>query len=160
MLLIGAGEVSELAAKQLTKRAKQLLVLGRDYSRAKRFAEYYGGRAITSDQLDDALSASDVVICATGTPLPIVTRDQLRRALARRSAHSRLLLLIDLSVPRDVGPTARDLPGLEVHTIDELRGTVERTLVQRRAELPAARAVLRDEVARFTDWLGRRELAA
>jgi glutamyl-tRNA reductase len=67
------------------------------------------------------------------------------------------LLLVDLAVPRDVEPVAGELAGVELHTIDDLRQAVEQTLVQRRAELPAAYSILRAEVARFTDWLRRRE---
>ena len=85
-------------------------------------------------------------------------RDQLERVVARRDgARSGALLLIDLAVPRDIDPSAAGLAGVELHTLDDLRPMVERALNQRRAELPAAYAVLRTETARFTDWLRRRE---
>jgi len=158
VLLIGSGDMAQLAAKQVVKReAKQLLVLGRDPARAKRLAESCGGCAITPDRLEEALAQSDLVISATSAPQPIVHREQLRRALARTRADSVPLLLIDLGVPRDIDPTAADLSGVEVHTIDDLRGMVERTLEQRRAELPEAYRILGGEVARFTAWLSRRE---
>ena len=161
VLLVGTGTMGELAAKQLLKHgAKQLLFLGRDTSRAERFAESYGGQAITSDWLDEALTQSDVVISATGSPRPILHADQLARALGRRGAGFPPLLMIDLSVPRDVDPAVTELSGVEVHTIDDLRDIAERALVQRRAELPEAYAILGSEVARFTDWLRRREAAA
>ena len=160
VLLIGTGTTGELAAKQLVKRgARQLLVLGRTPSRAKRLAESYGGRAITADRFEGAVAQSDIVISATGAPHPVLDRDQLRRALERRGARHVPLLLFDLSVPRDVDPAATDLPGVELHTIDDLRGIVEHALVQRRAELPQANAILESEVARFTDWLRRRDPA-
>src|SRR5262249_7239983 len=88
---------------------------------------------------------------------PILHRDQLARALAHRRADSVPLLLIDLGVPRDIDPTTTDLSGVEVQTIDDLRGIVEHTLEQRRAELPEAYRILGGEVARFTAWLSRRE---
>jgi glutamyl-tRNA reductase len=161
VLLIGTGTMGELAAKQVVKRgAKQLLVLGRTPSRARRLAESYGGHAITADRLEEALAQSDIVISATGASHPVLDRDQLRRALERRGAHPVPLLLFDLSVPRDVDPAATDLSGVEVHTIDDLRGIVEHALVQRRAELPQANAILEIEVARFTDWLRRRHPAS
>jgi glutamyl-tRNA reductase len=161
VLLVGTGNTSELVAKQLVRRgAKQLLVLGRAPSGATRLADSYGGHAIAPDRLDEALVQSDVVISATGTPQPILCRDQLQRALERRGVSSAPLLLIDLSVPRDVDPAAAELSGLEVHTIDDLRDIAERALEQRRAELPDAYAILGSEVARFTDWLRRRETAA
>lgn len=157
-LLIGTGDMAQLAAKQLIKRgAKELLVLGRAPSSAERLASSCGGRAITLDGLYDALAQCDVVITATSAPEPILQREQLRFALAHRSSDRSPLLLIDLSVPRDVDPAATELPGLEVHTIDDLRGIAERALRQRRAELPNAHAILAGEVARFTDWLSRRD---
>jgi glutamyl-tRNA reductase len=153
--------VGELAAKQLVKRGvNELLVLGRTPSRAKQLAKAYSGQAITPERLDEALAQSDVVISATGTPLPILHRDQLQRAVASRRAASSPLLVIDLSFPRDVDPAATALSGIEVHTIDDLRGIAERALLQRRAEFPEAYKILGSEVGRFTDWLRRREAVA
>ena len=153
--------MAQLAARQLVKRGtKQLLVLGRALSGAERLAGTYGGLAVPRHRLDDALAQSDVVITATSAQQPIRHRDQVRRAVAGRDAGGMPLLLIDLSVPRDVDPAAAELSGVEVHTIDDLRGTAERALMQRRAELPEAYRILGGEVARFTTWLNRREAAA
>jgi glutamyl-tRNA reductase len=152
VLLIGAGTVGELAAKHLAKHgARELLVLGRDGARAARVARSHGGRAVPPNRLGEALAQADVVISSTGSPHPIVQRDQL----APRAGSP--LLLIDLGVPRDIDPSVARLPGCELHTIDDLRHLVERTLAQRRAQLPAASTIVRAEVARFTSWLGRRE---
>ena len=162
VLLIGAGNTAELAAKQLLKRKTgRLLVLGRHQARARRLAERYGAHLITADRLGEALAQADVVISSTAAPRPILFRDQLERVVARRDgARSGALLLIDLAVPRDIDPSAAGLAGVELHTLDDLRPMVERALDQRRAELPAAYAVLGTEVARFTDWLRRREAVA
>jgi glutamyl-tRNA reductase len=159
VLLIGAGNTAELAAKELSRREDaRLLVLGRDQARARRLADRYGAQLITADGLDGALAQADVVISSTGAPRPILFRDQLERVVARRDGGP--LLLIDLAVPRDIDPSAAGLAGVELHTLDDLRAVVERALAERRAELPAAYAVLRTEVARFTDWLRRREAIA
>jgi glutamyl-tRNA reductase len=161
VLLIGAGTTGELAAKHLVKHdVGELLVLGRDSARAERFAERYGGRVVSSGQLGEALAQSNVVISSTGAPHTIVHRQQLEQALRRRGGADSPLLLIDLAVPRDIDPAVAGLPGVEVYTIDDLRPVVERTLMQRSAELPAAYSVVRAEVARFTGWLRRRETAA
>jgi glutamyl-tRNA reductase len=160
VLLIGAGTMGELAAKHLIKhRPHELLFLGRGPERALRLADRYGGRAVTSDQLGEALAQSDVVLSSTSAPHPIVHRQQLQHALADRD-DSRPLLLIDLAMPRDVDPAVAGLTGVELYTIDDLRTVVERTLTQRRAELPAADSIIRGEVTRFTGWLYRRETAA
>ena len=158
VLLIGTGDMARLAAKQLVKRGtKHLLVFGRSPFHTERLAESYGGVAISPDHLDEALAQSDAVISATGAPQPILHRDQLRGVLGRRGADCAPLLLIDLSVPRAVEPAVSSLPGVELHTIDDLRGGAEQALMQRRAEIPAAYRILESEVARFTSWLRRRE---
>jgi glutamyl-tRNA reductase len=162
VLLIGAGTMGELAAKHLIKhRPHGLLVLGRGPERALRLAERYGGRALVSDQLGEALARSDVVISSTSAPHAILHRPQLEIAVGGRGGHkSEPLVLLDLATPRDVDAAVAGLTGLEVYTIDDLRPVVERALTQRRAELPAAHSLVRDEVARFTGWLRRRETAA
>ena len=87
VLLIGAGNMGELAAKQLVKRGVgELLVLGRDQARARQLAERYGGRAITSESLSEALTRSDVIISSTGAPRPVLHPAELEPALARRRA--------------------------------------------------------------------------
>jgi glutamyl-tRNA reductase len=159
VLLIGAGTAAQLAAKQVSKHdARELLVLGRDVARAERLAQQHGGRVVTHDQLGDALKQSDVVISSTGAPHHVLHRDEVERALPDPGESP--LLLIDLAVPRDIDPAVAELPRVEVYTLDDLRQVVERALVRRRAELPAARAVLLAEVSRFTTWLRRRELVA
>ena len=161
VLLVGAGTTSELAAKQLVKHGVgEVLVLGRDQTRATRLAQRYGGRVIKADGLHHALTQTDVVISSTGAPHPIVHRDLVERALAERGAGRTPLLLIDLAVPRDVDPAVVGLAGVDVCTLDDLEQVVERALAERRGELPAALALLRVEVARFTGWLRRREAAA
>ena len=156
-LLIGAGTVSELAAKQLVKRGvAEVLVLGRGPARATRLAEREGGRVIAADGLAHALTKADVVISSTGAPDPVVHRDRLEAAVADRRPGRAPLLLIDLAVPCGVDPAVVESAGVEVHTLDDPNRVVERALVQRRGELPAAQAAVRVEVARFTEWLRRR----
>jgi glutamyl-tRNA reductase len=139
VLLIGGGRVTELAAAELSVRGvRELLVLGRGATRAERIA---------------ALALADLVISATSTPGAVVHADDLA---ARGGAP---LLLIDLAVPRDVDPAVAQVRGVELHTLDDLQALIDGTLLQRRTELPAAHAVLRSEVTRFTTWLGRREPA-
>jgi glutamyl-tRNA reductase len=161
VLLAGAGNMAELAAKQLVKRGfDQLLVLGRDPTHAARLAERHGARVITAHQLSEALPQCDVVIGATGAPHPIFYRRHLEQAAARRGRADAPLVMIDLAVPRDVDPAVAGLAGVEVYTVDDLEGVVEQARAQRRAELPAAHSVLRTEVARFTRWLSAREAVA
>jgi glutamyl-tRNA reductase len=161
-MVIGAGTVAELAAKHLVKHgARELLVLGRDAAHVERLASRHGGRVVMSDRLADALARSDVVISATSAPRPVLQREEVERAALtrRRRATSSPLVVVDLGVPRDVDPAVAGLDGVEVHTTDDLHQVVERTLARRRRELPAATAIVRAEVARFTRWLSHRQTA-
>ncbi|HEY1774962.1 MAG TPA: hypothetical protein VGG41_02270 [Solirubrobacteraceae bacterium] len=107
--------------------------------RALRLAERYGGRALVSDKLGEALTRSDVVISSTSAPHAILHRPQLEIAVGGRGGHeSEPLVLLDPATPRDVDAAVAGLTGLEVYTIDDLRPVVERALTRRRAELPAA----------------------
>ena len=158
VLLVGTGEMTELAAKQLVRHgAKEILVSGRSVCGANRFVERYDGRVVSPDGLEDALSECHLVISATSAPTPTVHVELLQRALARRDPASPPLLLIDLSVPRSIDPRAMGLDGVEGHAIDDLHGMAQDALMQRRAELPRAQLILEAEVTRFTRWLSRRE---
>ena len=162
VLLVGAGMVSELAAKHLMARgAAELLVVGRDAARARGLAERHGGRALASGQLDDGLALADVVISSTGAPRPVLHRAQVERALTgRHPGRGPRMLLIDLAVPRDVDPGVIGLPGVDVYAIDDLEQVVGQTILRRSAELPAAHAIVRGEVTRFTRWLSSRQASA
>ena len=156
VLLIGAGAVSELAAKHLKARgARELFVMGRDPARAQWLAERHGGRSLDRSELDDALAWADVVVSSTGAPHAILRPVQVRQALARRSAAGPLILL-DLAVPRDVDPAVAELAGVEVYGIDDLERVGADTLARRRQELPAANAILHGEITRFMRWLSSR----
>jgi glutamyl-tRNA reductase len=162
VLLLGAGTTGELVVKHLIKhRPRELLILGRGSARAGRLAARYGGRALTSDQLGEALARSDVVISSTSAPHAIIHTHQVTHALAdHRGPSSRPLLMIDLATPRDIEPAVARLIGAELYTIDDLRPVVEQTLTERSAELPAAYSIVCAETARYTQWLRRRETAA
>ncbi|HTU63773.1 MAG TPA: glutamyl-tRNA reductase, partial [Polyangiales bacterium] len=137
VVVIGTGEMAGLAARQLAKRGTmQLLVFGRSYTHARSLAESCRGQALRSPQLDEALAQADAVITATCSSQPVLNCDRLRRVLALRNAMTAPLLLVDVSVPRDVDPSAAGLSGVELHTIDDLRATAERTLMRRRDALP------------------------
>ena len=161
VLLVGTGKASQLAARHLVKQGvDQLLILSRVPSRAKRMADCYGGQALTYDELDGALVRSDLVISATNAPTPLLCQEHLLHAVALRGAKPSPLVVIDLSVPRAVDPAINKSAGVELHTVDDLRSVVGVTLMQRRAALPEAHAIVDREVTRFIEWLRRREAAS
>jgi glutamyl-tRNA reductase len=147
VLLIGAGEVSELAARSLAARGASIAaVSSRTPERAESLAGRFDGRAVRFDQLDDELAEADVVVSATSTPGYVLTAEQIPERKGRP------LFLIDLAVPRDVDPAAAELDGCYLYDIDDLQAVVSESLSGRWREAARAEALVADEVGRFRDW--------
>jgi glutamyl-tRNA reductase len=153
VLVIGAGENAELTARALRDRGVDaLFVANRRYDRALGLAQRYGGRAISFDDMPAELERADIVVSSTGAPHQIVARDELEFVAASRMG--RPLVMIDLAVPRDIEPSVRDCPGIALYDMDDLQAEVARNLTGRQAEADEALVIVREEVARFDEWLG------
>jgi glutamyl-tRNA reductase len=152
VLVIGAGENAELTARALRDRGVQtVFVANRRYDRALGLAQRFGGEAVTFDDLPAELEKADIVVSSTGAPHQIVGREELALVSARRV--DRPLVLLDLAVPRDIEPAARDCPGIALYDMDDLQQAVARNLGAREAEAAEARVLVRQEVERFERWL-------
>ncbi len=153
VLVIGAGENAELTARTLRDRGVEaLFVANRRYDRALGLAQRYGGRAIAFDALPGELEHADIVVSSTGAPHQILGREELEFVAASRMG--RPLVMIDLAVPRDIEPSVRDCPGIALYDMDDLQAEVARNLSGRQSEAEEALVIVREEVARFDDWLG------
>ena len=147
-LVIGAGEVASAVAHRLScTGAGRLLIANRSPARAAALARQTGGRAIPLDALDEALHDAELVVCATGAPAPLVTRRMLTAARGPCP-----IVVLDLSVPRNVEPAAHDVPGVVLRDIDEIQQIAARNLDERRRELPRAWSIVRAEAEHFQRW--------
>jgi glutamyl-tRNA reductase len=154
VVIIGAGETSELTAQALAERGvRTIFVANRHADRARSMAERFGGAVVGLDHLPDQLTAADIVLASTASPHPIVGYDELD--LVMRERQGRPLLLVDIAVPRDVEPACGDLDGVTLRDIDDLQAVVARNLSSRAAEVPRAEAVIAEEIERFAAWLGQ-----
>jgi glutamyl-tRNA reductase len=152
VLVIGAGENAELTARALRERGVEtLFVANRRYDRALGLAQRYGGRAVAFDSMPTELESADIVVSSTGAPHQILGREELEFVAASR--RGRPLVLIDLAVPRDIEPAVRGCPGIALYDMDDLQAEVARNLSGRHAEAEEGLAIVREEVARFGDWL-------
>jgi glutamyl-tRNA reductase len=152
VLVIGAGENAELTARALRDRGVEtLFVANRRYDRALGLAQRFGGRAVTFDEMPRELEAADIVVTSTGAPHQILGREELEFVAASRMG--RPLVLIDLAVPRDIEPSVRDCPGIALYDMDDLQRAVARNMDAREAEAAEALVLVREEVARFQDWM-------
>ncbi len=156
-LLVGAGEMAELAAKNLVDNgAGTLLVVNRSTGRAAGLAKEFGGEALGWDRLTHALWKSDIVISSTAAPYPILRRETVSAAMRMR--RNRPLFIIDIAVPRDVEPEVGGLSNVFLYDIDDLRQVLEANLEQRRREVPRVQAIVGEEVAGFLAWLSARDV--
>ncbi|MEV6298029.1 glutamyl-tRNA reductase [Actinoplanes sp. NPDC051861] len=156
-LVIGAGAMGALSVATLTRTGVgPLRVTNRSLERADRLAEAYGAVAVPFDDLAAALAEVDIVVSATASTEPVLTRDRLAAALAARTSADPLIVL-DLAVPRDVAPDATGLPGMVVVDIDGLAAS--RRALPAAAETAAVEQIVTGEVDNFLGWLRGAEIA-
>lgn len=155
-LMIGAGEMAELAAEHLMAQGVgKMAVANRTLERAVELAQRYGGgpgSAFGLDDLDQALEQVDIVISSTGASDPVITPELARKSL--RARRGRPIFFIDIAVPRDIDPAVAELDGCFVYDIDDLGQVVEKNLANRVQEAKAAERIVAEEVVKFARWLG------
>ena len=152
VLLIGAGETIELAARHLVKAGVQrLLVANRTLAHAQDLAARHGGYALPLAELDRHLAEADVVFSATAAREPVLRRTQVQAALATRKRKP--MLLFDLAVPRDIEAGVSALDDAYLYTVDDLERAVEDTRRGRHEAAEAAEAIIELQVARFMEGL-------
>jgi glutamyl-tRNA reductase len=153
VLLIGAGEMGQLAAKHLVEQgAFPIYVVNRTWARAQEMARALSGTAVPFDDLPTALAAVDIVITSTGAPTPIVTHDAVTRVMQGRRA--RPLFFIDIAVPRDVERGVDAIEDVYRYDIDDLKQVVDANIRERMREAQRAEALVEREVAKFKARLG------
>ena len=151
VLLVGAGKMSELAARQMVQGGARATVLGgRTFERAEQLAASLGGRAAPLESLRFELGRADVVISGTGAPGIVVQREDVEAAQVGR--RGRPLFLIDIAVPRDIAPDAGRVAGVFLYDLDDVKKVAEANLRERRKEASAAEAILDHEVREFLEW--------
>lgn len=152
VLLIGAGETIELAARHLVEgKAKRLLVANRTLAHAQDLATRHGGVALPLTELDRHLGEADIVLSATASRDPIVTRPQVAAALAKRK--HRPMLLLDLAVPRDIAQDVATLDDVFLYTVDDLERAIEDNRRSRREAAREAEAIIDLQTARYVETL-------
>jgi len=153
VLLIGAGEMSELAARHLINNGVgKFLIANRTYARASEMAETFQGQAIEFQDLAARLGEADIVISSTGATGYVITREMVAQALHGRKKN-RLLFLIDIAVPRDIDPTAGEIDNAFLYNIDDLQEVVDDNLKGRRQEAERAETIVEEEVEKCRAWM-------
>jgi glutamyl-tRNA reductase len=152
VLLVGAGEMAELAAQHLASAgATRVLVANRTYETAQRLAVKFGGEAVEFDALEEHLASADIVICSTGAQAYVVTYEMAERA--RQSRRNRPAFFIDISVPRNIDPAAAKLGNIFVFDVDDLEAVVASNIREREREAERAELIVESEVMQFQQAL-------
>lgn len=150
VLLLGAGEMAEAAARSLSKGARAMRICNRSFERGAALASAMHASATPWDQLEQELVHADVVVASTASRTPVVTREMVKRAMKARKG--RTLFFVDIAVPRNVEPEAHGIDNVYVYNVDDLEKEVARGLESRRAELSAAEEIVKQEVKQFLAW--------
>ncbi|ACB84704.1 glutamyl-tRNA reductase [Natranaerobius thermophilus] len=156
-LIIGAGKMSELAARHLySNGVKDVIVINRTIERAKNLADKFGGLYASYDQLSEWLNEIDIVITSTGAPHFVIKEEQIKRAMKSRKYSP--MFLIDIAVPRDVEPSVNNQDNAYLYTIDDLEAVVESNMQERQEEARNAELIISEEVAEFMVWYKTRDV--
>ncbi|MBB1059633.1 glutamyl-tRNA reductase [Marilutibacter spongiae] len=152
VLLVGAGETIELAARHLAQGgARRLMIANRTLAHAQDLATRHGGVALPLAEIDKHLDEADIVLSATAAQSPILHKAQVVAALARRK--HRPMLLLDLAVPRDIASDVGELADVYLYTVDDLERTIEDNRRGRREAANEAEAIIDLQVTRFVETL-------
>ncbi len=152
VLLIGAGEMAELAAEHFRGQGvRQMIVANRTLERALELARQFKAETIPFGHCLDALSTVDIVLTSTGSPEPILKYQDVKSRM--RGRRNRSLFFIDIAVPRDVEPRVNEIDNVYLYDIDDLKGIVDLNREERRKEAERAEHIVREETLKFQSWL-------
>lgn len=157
VMLIGAGEMCELAAKHfLNSGAKGVMVTNRTFERAERLAADFAGEAVRFEELFQHLHRADIVLSSTGAPHIIIGPRDVEEVVKRRKF--RPIFFIDIAVPRDIDQKVDDVDGAFLFTVDDLQEIVQANLTQRSLEAEKAEEIISQEIGQFHKWLSQLEV--
>jgi len=151
-LLIGAGEMAELAARHLvSQQISSLIITNRSYERAVDLAQALGGTPVPFEDFVARMVESDIVLCSTGAPNYLIGVAEVSRVVAARQ--NRPIFFIDISVPRNIDPAINTLDNVFLYDIDDLKMAVESNVRLREEEALKAEAIIGEEAERLSHWL-------
>ncbi|MBI5969996.1 MAG: glutamyl-tRNA reductase [Deltaproteobacteria bacterium] len=153
VMLLGAGEMAELAAKHLVNSGvKELLVANRTYERAVEFVKGFScGTAIMFREFPHYLKNVDIVIASTGATNFIIRPEEVLEVMRER--RQRPMFFIDIAVPRNIDPLINNVDNVYLYDVDDLQGVVEANIQERGREAETAEKIIEEEIERFDRWV-------
>ena len=157
VMLIGAGEMCELAAKHfMNSGAHGIMVTNRTFERAERLAEDFLGSAVRFEELFEHLHKADIVLSSTGAPHTIIGPKEVEEVIRKR--RFKPMFFIDIAVPRDIDPKVDDVENAYLFTVDNLQEIVQANLALRNREAEKAEEIINQEIGQFHKWLSSLEV--
>ena len=151
VLLMGAGEMAELAARHLMANGiSSIVVANRTFERGCEMAQGFGGRAVAFDLFKQEMVHSDIVICSTGAPDYVLFKHDVHEIMKERK--QRPVFIIDISVPRNIDPEVNGLENVYLYNVDDLQGVVDINRNERGREAEKAEEIIAGEVETFERW--------
>jgi len=158
VLLVGAGEMAELAAEHLVNQGvAEVIVANRTLERAITLARCFKGSAVSLAELIPQLEVVDIMLSSTGAPGFILHKDDMKPVMRKR--RNRPLFLIDIAVPRDLDPKLNDLENVYLYDVDDLNNVVEMNKSEREQEAGVAERIVSEDSLKFLQWLDNMELS-
>jgi glutamyl-tRNA reductase len=152
VLLIGAGEMAELAAEHfLAQGVKQLTVANRTLERAMELAARFRAETVAFDRFLEALRGTDIVVSSTGASEPIIRYQDIRSRMRER--RNKPLFFIDIAVPRDIDPKVNEIGNVYLYDIDDLQGVIDLNKEERRGHAQLAEHIVDEETIKFEKWM-------
>lgn len=159
VLIVGAGKMGRLAAQALVKAGTgQVTIVNRTEEKARDLAAITDATSRSFEELPDALVETDIALCSTTSPQTVLDRTLLEEVVSRRPQDSELLI-VDIAVPRDVDPEARDISGITLRDLEDLKVVVELGRGSRQGEVTKVEEIVTEEVQRFVEWQNASEVA-
>lgn len=156
VLIIGAGDMSELTAQALKDNGvTSIVVANRTYERAVAFATRFGGRACRFEDFPAEMSRADIVISSTGASEFVITKDIMSGIMKAR--RHKPIFLVDIAVPRDIAPEVDSVNGVFLYNIDDLQAVIASNLADREREAAKVEVIIEEEVNAFTGWISTLE---
>ena len=152
VMLIGAGETIELTARHLHENGiGRIIIANRTVEKAHALASNFNGYAIELSEIPAHLAEADIVISSTASPLPILGKGAVERAIKARK--HRPMLMVDIAVPRDIEPEVSDLRDIYLYTVDDLQEIIQEGLNSRQEAAKQAEEIIDTQVIRFMGWM-------
>ena len=157
ILLYGTGKIGSVICSNLLKHTNsdQLVLINRTKKRAENLGRKYQIEVKSLSQLDEEIRKADIIIVATGAGEPTITKKQFGNLGIHQSK-----IIIDLSVPRNVESKVNDLPGVKIAHVDHLSELQYEAIAKRKASIPKAKMIIKDQLQEFNNWLSTRHLAS